>query len=267
MPLHPDVAKLIAGGLPDDLVLVGGQAALYFAAKYAPDEPALGGLQALTSVDSDFLGRREHLSFLRERLGVEPQIPPRKGGMLALSLARFPTGAGNAPHIVELLGNVRGVREQEVLRTALVEATGHGPEARFRIINPVLLLEAKAANVLELEQAARNDLGHLWIAAFSTRAYLRHLNRTPERGRAMVTFCNRVLDLADSHRGSELLSRFRLDVTQCIPGVEPNDPSIAQFLDKGLPRRMELIRRRAESEGLSLGVLLEDAVPKRFSAN
>lgn len=89
MPIHPDVARLIAGGLPDDLVLVGGQAALYLAQKYAGDEPALKNLQEMASIDSDFLGRRDHLPLLRERLGAEPQIPPKKGGMLGLSLARF----------------------------------------------------------------------------------------------------------------------------------------------------------------------------------
>lgn len=258
MPIHPDVARLMEGGLPDDLVLVGGQAALYFAGKYRREEPVLAKLEAMTSVDSDFLGRREHFALLRERLGVEPQIAPRKGGMLALSLARFDTGA-IPRHTVEILGHVRGVREQEILRTALSEEAGAG--VRFRIINPVLLLESKAANVLELDQSGRNDLGHLWIAAFATRAYLRQSNKVPDNGRGVVTLANRVLDLADSHRGLELVGRFRLDATQCLPELVSNEPAVANFLERGLPDRLARITRRAAGAGVTIGLPLEQGLP------
>ncbi len=257
MPIHPDVAKLIAGGLPGDLVLVGGQAAIFFAQKYCGEEPVLKKLQELTSTDSDFLGTRDHFPLLSQRLGVKPQIPPRKGGMFALSLARFYTNTSDPPHAVEVLRHIRGVREQEILRTALHQQAGPDSGTHFSIINPVLLLEAKAANVMELDQQDRNDSGHLWIAAFATRAYLRELNMKPDHGRALVTLANRVLDLADSHRGIDLLERFQLDVTQCLPKLEPNHPSVVSFLQKGLPERLARIRRRAGSEGLDIGLPLE----------
>jgi putative NADH-flavin reductase len=55
MPLHEQIRKILADGFPDSLILVGGQASLYYAERFRTAEPFLERFAAVTSRDSDFL--------------------------------------------------------------------------------------------------------------------------------------------------------------------------------------------------------------------
>ena len=142
--------------------------------------------------------------------------------------------------------------EQTALRVSSPEGN------TFRVIHPVLLLEAKASNVMALDQSERNDVAHLGIACFASRAILREMNLDPSQGRRVVTLGNRILDLAESNLGRALLGDHSLDLTQVVPTtLEANHPSLENWIQQGLPSRMASISELAKTEGLLLGAPLE----------
>ncbi len=258
MPLHEQIRKILADGLPDSLILVGGQAALYYAERFRTHEPLLEHFAAVTSRDSDFLGSWSDCEFLAQKLGAMLQRSPRKGGFLGLSLARIFTEVDTKPdaHFVEVLGSVLGVRQRDVEQTALRVALPGGNT--FRVIHPVLLLEAKASNIVALDQTERNDVAHLGIACFASRAILREMNLDPSQGRKIVTLGNRILDLAESNVGRALLGDFSIDLTQVVPvTLEANHPSLENWMQQGLPTRLASISELAKAESLRLGAPLE----------
>jgi len=258
MPVHEQIRKILAGGLPDSLILVGGQSALYYAERFRAVEPFLERFAAVTSRDSDFLGNWSDCEFLAEKLGAVLQRSPRKGGFLGLSLARIFTETETKPdaHFVEVLGSVLGVRQRDVEQTALRVSSPEGTS--FRVIHPVLLLEAKASNVVALDQTERNDVAHLGIACFASRAILREMNLDPSQGRKVVTLGNRILDLAESNLGRSLLDDLALDLTQVVPAtLKANHPSLENWIQQGLPSRLASISELAKTEGLLLGTPLE----------
>jgi hypothetical protein len=258
--LHQQLRRILAGGLPDSLILVGGQAALYYVDRYREDEPFLDRFTVITSRDSDFLGTSADVEWLASRLGAPVHRSARKGGFLGLSLARIhpePENETEEAHFVEILGSVLGARQTDVERTAMRVQWPDG--GTFRIIHPVILMETKAANLVSLDQADRNDRAHLGIACLAARASFRGMNREPEQGRNLVTLANRVLDLAESNLGRALLADHDLDLTLALPDdLQPNHPSLGNWLLQGLPRRQARIQELAQNEGLRLGTPLEE---------
>jgi hypothetical protein len=124
-----------------DLILVGGHAVSFYAAKYRDRCPELAEYFPLRSKDADWIGTIDDGMRLASALHLTWRRNPRKGGMQGLSLGRIdlqePPGGK-----IEILGQILGADAKEIRETAV---TGSALGFTIQIINPFLLYETKGA--------------------------------------------------------------------------------------------------------------------------
>lgn len=152
--------------------IVGGHAANLWALNYLPDEPRA----SLISKDLDIVIDPDGLVTLRRIPGwifkprsIENFKDTRMGSLLSAS----PDGR---PLLVEVLHSVHGLDSSDLKRAASIEVGN----VVYRVLDPVVMLKAKAANVRDLPQAGdvpRHDRPHLHLLARCVPLYLRDVHQ------------------------------------------------------------------------------------------
>lgn len=128
-------------------LIVGGQAVNIWAELYSPDVPELAGLGPFTSKDADIYGTRELALSIARRSGWDCEIISDANSTLAATLTKKPSLAGAEPLVVEVLGEVNGLTEQDLrIETSVQLEDGN----EYRIPAPAVLLKAKLYNMVSL---------------------------------------------------------------------------------------------------------------------
>ena len=144
-----------------DLTIIGGQAVNIWAIAYLNAADARP--EALGSHDMDVLARMKVAEIIAALPGWKSEKPPMWS--FDRRVLRLTSRAKDGRLlVVEVLGKVRGL-EQEDLEA--VEELEQG-DLKYRVLDPVAMLKAKAANVREIDQAGpppRQDRAHLHIIA------------------------------------------------------------------------------------------------------
>ena len=254
-----------------DLILVGGHAVSVYAHRYRRNCSALDAYLPFRSKDADLIGTVASGIQLASRLNVQWKKEPTKGGMIGLSLGHIELpGVPGAK--VELLGQILGVKTEEVRNTAVVESfRGH----RFKIINPFLLYEAKGTNAVRIDQAResgpRRDRSQLAIMGIVVNEVLNELASTEGADRALVKASGRLIKFWLSPDGAALVRCNLADPKTVLPfrGLEQHaSPSVKHFVIEMLPRFWAKLAERTasvpekvvsklESEGVSSRRLAE----------
>lgn len=177
-----------------DIVLVGGHAVSVYARKYHDQCPQLDSFFPFLSKDADWLGTIDLGMRLAAKLSAEWKKNPTKGGMRGLSLGSI--SLPNHPDVrIEILGQILGPTTDEIRKTAYVEAYDN---FRFKIINPFLLYEAKAHNLVQIPQVResgnRQDGKQFQIMGLVLEQTLRELSELPGSERALVKASNRLIN-------------------------------------------------------------------------
>lgn len=156
-----DYRVLFSG--PERPIVAGGQAVNLWAITYLEDEQAQALVTKYGSGDMDIVQNDAVIAFLKNLPGwrYEP-TSLRNFGDIRVGAAR-----GLAPDgrklLVEVLHSVHGLDPQDLV-DAEVEYAG----TRYRILDPVALLKAKAANLRDFKQddnPPRHDAEHLRLVA------------------------------------------------------------------------------------------------------
>ncbi len=134
------------------LVLVGGHAVNAYAEAYCSRIAELEQYLPFVSKDADLLGGVEDGMALASRLRLTWRKTPTKGGMRGLCLGSIALPF-DPDAKVEVLGQINGAKSDEVRATATKLKVGEGV---IPVINPFLLMEAKGANSVGIEQVRAN---------------------------------------------------------------------------------------------------------------
>lgn len=226
-------------------VLVGGQAVAWWAEYYAAQDrlPAIGEPTAMyVSKDADFAARsldpRELRPIVKElaaRLHGAPHFNFPFNSLVAACVT-FTDDEGEE-RAVEFLKGVYGIRGRDrVLDQAVgFEATADLPS--FYVMHPLMLLESRAANAVELDgYQTETAILQARIARDVLREW--HVDQLAEGWGVARQGIERTLKLAQRERGVTLAAKYEVDVLAAIPsdhGALPN-----QFLE----RRLEPCRRK-----------------------
>jgi hypothetical protein len=240
-------------------VLVGGQAVAWWAEYYgmrgrlpAIDEP----MAMYVSKDADFAARsldpRELRPMVKElavRLHGSPHFKFPFTSLVVASVT-FTDDEGEE-RTVEFLKGVHGIRGRDrVLDQAVgFEATDDLPS--FYVIHPVMLLESRAANVVELD-GYQTDTGIL--QARIARDVLRewHLDKLADGWDEARQGIERTLKLAEHKRGIAIAAKYDVDVIASVPC--DHDALPPQFLEKRLePCREKVAAAIAAARASSSG--------------
>lgn len=220
----------------EPVLLVGGQAvnlwALYYHERTADLEP-------FVSHDLDVLGTSETLEMLARLAGTKPQFFPMRPPSNEIGVVIAKDRSGQSM-LVEVLRSVNGVDNEALNAGAHVVALG---DVQVRIPNPIVLLQAKVANVVELNQAERQDARHVLILTRVMPAYLADLQEVVVAGRikerAMINLLEQLLGVISSDHGRKVLAQLGVKGRSLFAGLESSGLSKLQaFVEKRLARAL-----------------------------
>lgn len=169
---YPHDYRVICGADPAPLV-VGGQAVNLWAVSFlSPESPDLCS-HDYGSVDLDILADAKVLGYLKTLPGWT-YVPQSLRNWSDLRVASVRGVAEDGRRLlVEVLHRVHGLDTQD-LKAA--EYVGHGG-VTYRVLDPIVMLKAKAANVRDFDQTGRQDRVHLNLLARCVPLYLREVHR------------------------------------------------------------------------------------------
>jgi hypothetical protein len=227
-----DFAALLATAEP--VLLVGGQAVNLWALYY---ESHTRSLAPFASRDVDVLGSRETLHALAKLAHAKPQFFPLRPPTNEVGVVIAHDRAGNFL-LIEVLKNVHGATNEELRDPVYTMALG---STHVQVPGPIVLLQAKLANVADLDQNGRQDLRHTNILAHLMPAYLADLQAAAAGGhmdeRRLIQLCERLLAVVTKKSARRTLVDLRLDPQQLFNGLESRGlPKLEAFLTQRLPR-------------------------------
>jgi hypothetical protein len=233
-----------------DLILVGGHAVSVYGYDYHRSCPALDAYLPFLSKDADLIGTVASGMQLASRLNAQWKKESTKGGLRGLSIGHIELP--NVPGAkVEILGQILGVKTEDVRNTAVVKSfRGH----QFKVINPFLLYEAKATNVVQIDQikesGSRRDRSQLGIMGIVVNKVLSELASTQGAERALVKASGRLLNFWLSSNGAALVRCNLADPKTTLPLRELTQhpsPSIQNFVTQMIPRFWGTLAERTAS--------------------
>lgn len=229
-----DFAQVLAA--PEPLLLVGGQAVNLWALYY---EDRTRDLAPFVSRDADVLGDRATLQLLGKLAGKKPQFFPLKPPSNEIGVVIASDSSG-ASLLIEVLRSVKGATNEELRDPAYQFAIGD-PEVRVTAPGPIALLQAKVANLAELNQQGRQDGRHVVILARIMPAYLDDLRTLAAKSamdeRKLIELLEQLLRVVTSALGRKACTDLRLAPRELFAGVTSEGlPKVRAFLEKRLPR-------------------------------
>lgn len=233
-------ARLLAecslnGELP---LVVGGQGVNVWCLYFEEEEEGLGAYAPFTSSDCDVVADQDWLRLVAEKTGLQYKtfkagVASPEVGMLVVPL---PTGET----MIQVLRTVKGVRiEQAVDNSLLVQLNGD----TYRVMHPIVLLQAKLANALELDQRNRQDIKHVKMLCHCVRAFLWSQIEETMQGnldpRACVGFLEETAKVITSDKAHQVAKKHGLSFLNILP-VESlpvyAPKAIVNFAEKRVPR-------------------------------
>ena len=192
--------------------VVGGQAVNLWAINYL--SPAIPRAN-LVSKDLDVVVSQESMARLKQVPGWVFQPRESKNWMDSRLGALRSTSPDGRPLLVEILHSVHGLDKADLQAAAYVKSDG----VTYRVLDPVTMLKAKAANVRDIDQTGippRQDRLHLQLVARCVPEFLREVHRDA------VTEPNREKDsLAVISRAFKTLQHPKTALTLQAEGIAP----------------------------------------------
>jgi len=229
-------------------ILVAGAAVAFWAYRYFNESPKLRELAPFTTKDLDFLGGAVQALAVGESLGARFIQNPRKGGPTNVvgRLLLDPSKPLEERRLVEFLWSIRGASEEDIRKNSVTLAIEiKDRQYDLSVANPVTLLECKATNAAELDQAERKDVPQLRALMAVLPSFVNDSDFC--RGKDKLRFLERVLRLSTSGIGTEIRQRHSVDfapcVIECIESMPALDLAAARaFVEKRLPQWQQQLR-------------------------
>ena len=226
-----------------NLVLVGGQACNFYSDKFLGLSPIIKTLYPLTSKDIDYHGQVGDGEKLAKHLKGEFIPSPRKGTFVCLGKVVFDGKE------IEILRTVRGLSEDVVSKAYLsLDYKGF----QVRVLHPVPLYEAKAANLVTLDQTNRQDEKHLRAMEAVLPEYFKETAKNPQNERELLNSFKRLYDFSFSTEGKTLAKQGRISSVDLIPRFKAPSEKIMIWQEKQRPQwEAKLLKKGLRKKGSS----------------
>jgi hypothetical protein len=143
---------------------------------------------------------------------------------------------------VQSLSSIPGLTADEVDKYAVGVSIGG---LNVRVLDPIALCQAKAANVAQFPDRAEKDIRHLRMAIVCSSEYIADV--FADRGwRGASSVLERVLNVGTSKNGNLTKEGYRVDWAQAVPWKKledfaKNDQSLRNFLNERAARWRERV--------------------------
>ncbi len=207
--------------------VVGGQAVNLWAINYLT--PAIPRA-SLVSKDLDVVVSQESMARLKQVPGWVFQPRETKNWMDSRLGALRSTSPDGRPLLVEILHSVHGLNKADLQAAAYVKSEG----VIYRVLDPITMLKAKAANVRDIDQNGippRQDRLHLQLVARCVPEFLREVYRDavsdPSREKNALAVISRTF---------KTLQQSKTAQTLLAEGIAPASLIPSELAESPLPR-------------------------------
>jgi hypothetical protein len=207
--------------------VVGGQAVNLWAVNYLSNQV---GAEELVSKDRDIIVEKDGLASLRRVPGWAFQPRATRNWMDSRLGALRSTSPDGRPLLVEILHSVHGLDKADLVQAAYLKTKS----GKFRVLDPIAMLKAKAANVRDIDQVgppARQDRAHLHLVARCLPLFLRDVHQSAvadsTREKEALTVVSRAFKALQNVKTAQTLLTEGIASTSLIP---------AEFETSPLPR-------------------------------
>lgn len=249
----PHDYRLICAGREMPIV-VGGQAvnlwAISYLASESPDLRATG----FGSKDLDILADKQVLDYLKTVPGWT--FKPNNTRNWTDSRLGFLHGTSEDGRklLVEVLHSVHGLDQADLAHAETIEHQGH----HYRLLDPIVMLKAKAANVRDIKQddePPRHDREHLHLIARCVPLYLREVHAAavtnPSLEKEALAVVSRAFKVLQHQKTAHVLLAESIVATSLIP-AELRESPLAR-IRASLRWQMPLITPRETGPTLAMG--------------
>lgn len=144
--------------------------------------------------------------------------------------------------LIEVLRQVKGASNEELRQPAYRFSIGQ-PSTIVQAPGPVILLQAKLANLSDLDQRDRQDGRHVLILNRLMPSYLATLRDSAAGGRLderkLIDFLEQSLKVILSAHGREACTELAIEPRSFFAGLDPAGlPRLRSFLEKRLPHAL-----------------------------
>lgn len=227
----------------ESLILVGGQAAAFWIAKYEISDP-----QRVTTKDIDvFLSER--------RPGVAVECAKDLSGELVIvkeprvpDVARVRFRVSGVELQIDFLRSLHGISESDLLSSKLAIVDQLASGKILYVMHPVLALASRLFNTFELPgRLTEENLSRLRLSVEAVRAYLTDQVSTAAAVRQdVLPSIERIFGLALHRTGLTAWFDYAIDLLRSIP--EPSNlTGWPGFLEKRYPQMLSLVERKRSS--------------------
>jgi hypothetical protein len=238
-------------------IIVGGQAANFWAALYLPREPRLHQHLPLTSKDLDLIGTKEDATRVAQTIKWHLSPPPVGGGPVAAVLSSEAEGKGLT---AEFLSEIKGVSHDTIAQYArdnLLRAPEGGAPVPVRVLDPVMLLAGKIRNAVDIEQdrpdRPRQDLKHVAMLGLCVPHFLEELRARAIDEPARLEVCRKYLAMLASLKNTYSGRRFEAEHPGTLHWAELIPESIRQMpLDDDTRRSLGQLAAVRRSRGMRI---------------
>ncbi len=230
-----------------DLLLVGGQALNFWAERFSPLEPKLATAGPFTSKDIDFAGPTHLVKNVAAKLGGQARLPPPFDPSPMSGFVDYIDSEGTE-RTLDFLRVVYGLSDRDVDELAIpVDVPTAKGTASFRVLHPVLCLESRVHNVLNLP-GYKNEHGLMQLEAsvHCARCFIGELSANPDYLRAALKLSERIFRFTIfTPVGRRCLREVGIDPFDAVT-PHPNFP--AQFRSRRYPQMQEQLASRRGQE-------------------
>jgi hypothetical protein len=226
----------------EQLILVGGQAAAFWIARYAIAEP-----ERVTTKDIDVLLSDSPAVIADCAVDLNGELFPVRG-VRTPDVARILTTLRGTPLPIDFLRSLRGMTTSEVIQSKLP-----APDERMRgkslyVMHPAFALASRLVNTFEFEgRLTEENLARLAFAVRALREYLlEQLSAGEEIASSdVLPSIEKVLDLALSRSGLTAWRDHEIDVVKAVPETSELSNSCPKlFIEKRLPQIIRKLESR-----------------------
>lgn len=242
-PLSPkdaeDIISKIESGTSEPIVIVGGQAIVFWATQY---QNAISELRELsyTSRDIDLLGSARVALEIRDALRGRVRLNdnPNDHVRVNAAIVTFVDRSGHTREI-DVLENLAGLKPEEVVKHCIAVTLPAGTEAHF--MHPVHCMESRFHNTNgKLARRDSKSLFQLRTAFLCAKHYLGELykNAPPQ---AVIDWNNRIYKFCRFNRNAAPVERT--DPFEAI-FIDGDDPKMQLFMKHQYPRMKASLEKR-----------------------
>jgi hypothetical protein len=222
--------------LPEGCPIIGGQAVVWWAAKYGLDVVSKNQLEPLTSADIDLWGGRDDLIELAKRLSCKAVFPHQYE--MTVWVGAIPLSIKGEKTLVEFLHTVPGLDTNDPDR-ASVEQDYAVPSGRriLQFLSPVSLVLVKLHALRHFDQNDRQDELHLRVSLETSKAFIEQLLRQ-QAIRELLWNCERLIQAHHLKPYLKLAAQHGFNILGAVPIESIKAASLDSSLDQALRERL-----------------------------